>query len=160
MSAGTHYVRTADDLEGGATITLLAKGCAEVLERHYPSWMWAIEPDAKQGIINIYSLRISGKWAYTLHIATIQNDPNLKDVLRAGGELLERFGFRRVGYSYSEWSRREQVCGKFIPDVIDKGRFEQRRARAEKIRAQVAGGVARILTDESIGAALRAQRHA
>lgn len=156
MSAGTQYVSSADDIAGGATVTLLTKQVGEHLERHYPGWLWAIEPEPKGGVINVRSLRISGKWGYTLHIARIQDDPSLKCVLTAGGELLERFGFRRVRYSYAEWRRREQTHGVFLPDVIDKPGYEQRRARTEKIKAELATGAARIFTDAAIGSALKA----
>jgi hypothetical protein len=156
------YIRDADDLAEGGPITTLMKNCADVLERHYKGWLWAIEPEPKNGVMNIYSLRCSGKWAYTLHLSRIQNDPSLRDVVRAGGELLERFGFRRVPYSYAEWRRREQVLGQFIPDVPDRSAMERRKAKNlraaqhnRKVMADVAAGRARILTDTSIAEALR-----
>jgi hypothetical protein len=158
MSADTQYIRTADDIEGGAAITLLAKGCAEILERHYPGWLWTIIPDVKQGIIDITSQLLNTKWVYTLHIRVIQNDPTLRDVLRAGGEILERFGFRRGPYDPEDWKRRkgDQVVGHLMPTVVDKSKFEQRRAKVDRINAEIAGGAARIFTDDRIGAALRA----
>jgi hypothetical protein len=156
--AGTEYVRTADDFEDGATITILCKGVADILDRHYPGWLWTIQPDAAQGIINISSQLLNTAWVYTMHIVNVQNDPQLKTVIRAGGEILERFGFRRGAYSPEEWKRRkgEQVCGHLMPVVVDKSKFEQRRAKVDKINAEVKAGAARIFTDDSIGAALQA----
>lgn len=155
---GTQYVATPDEILGGGSVVLLAKGCAETLERHYPGWLWTISPDAKQGLINISSQLLNTAWVYTLHISRIQNDPTMKAALIAGGELLERFGFRRGPYRPDEWNakRGEQRAGRLLPVVTDKGRFEQRRAKIEKIRGEVASGAARILTDQSIGAALAA----
>lgn len=156
--ASSDVVFTAEDLGCRASTVLLVKNCADVLERHYPGWKWAVTPQEKQGVLDIHSLRISGKWAYTLHLAKIQNDPTLRAVVNAGGAVLERFGFRRVPYSYAEWRRREQVAGMFIPDVSDLSRYERRRAKVDQIRGELASGRARIVTDASIGRALQEAR--
>lgn len=137
---------------------LLAKGCAETLERHYPGWLWTIQPEREQGIINISSQLLNTAWVYTLHIDKLQLDVDYRSVLAAGGEILERFGFRRGPYRPDDWNAKkgDQVAGYLQPIVTDKGRFEQRRSKVDRIHAEVRAGQARILTDESIGRALAA----
>ena len=70
-----------------------AKGIAEELERRYPGWAWMVEVDVEQGILKVWSLRIPGRWGFLLHLSKL--DPEGKAVMRAGGELLERYNMRR-----------------------------------------------------------------
>jgi hypothetical protein len=73
----------------------MAKNVATVLHKHYPGHLWAVSAQSDQGIITIYDLYLSGKWGFVCHIADSQNDPNMKDIVRAGGELLERYNMAR-----------------------------------------------------------------
>jgi hypothetical protein len=150
-------VDSPDSLEASATLIHLVKNVADTLERHYAGWMWAVKPDEHGGIVDIFCMRISSKYAYTTHIPRLHEDRGFKRVIRAGGEYLERFGFRRVPYSSEEWHRREMTLGQFIPDVSDLEVLAQRNVRTEIIKAAVASGHARLATNDSIGAALMAR---
>lgn len=150
-------VSDADELEASASLINLVKGCADTLERHYPGWMWAVRPDERGGIIDLFCMRISTKFAYTLHTPKLHEDPTFTRVMRAGGEFLERFGFRRVPYSSDEWHRRELVMGQFIPDVTDMDVMMQRNARTRIVREAVQSGHAQVAINQSIGEALRAR---
>jgi hypothetical protein len=157
FESGKAVVSTPTELVGSASLVVLVKAVADTLERHYPGWGWCVKPDEGGGIIDITCIKISTRVGYTLHIANLQNDPTLARVVRAGGEYLERFGFRRVRYSYTEWKRREQTLGQFIPDVTDLSAAERRTFEAAKRREAVRTGHARIVTDDRIGAALKAR---
>jgi len=80
----------------------LANRMKDVLDAHYPGHMWLVRVQHKQGvaIIRNLSLRdrnglqgIGAKMGMVRHIDQIR--PDLKDVVRAGGELLERWGIPR-----------------------------------------------------------------
>jgi len=152
------YVDSIAELRAHASLTLLVKEAADTLERHYPGWTWAIRPDEAGGIIDVMCMRISTRFGYTLHVKRLQNDPTFREVVRAGGEFLERFGFRRVPYSIGEWRRREQVMGQFIPDVSDMDAMRRRTVRTDAILAGMESGHVRITTDPRIGAALKERR--
>lgn len=150
-------VRDANDLQASASLITLVKGCADVLERHYGGWLWAVRPDERGGIIDIFCMRISSKFAYTLHTPKLHEDPTFARVMRAGGEFLERFGFRRVPYSSEEWHRRELIMGQFIPDITDMDVMLQRNARTRIVRQAMQTGHAKVAINQSIGEALRAR---
>jgi hypothetical protein len=61
-----------------------------------------------------------------------------------------------VAYSYSEWKRREMTLGQFLPDISDQSAAVKRTFKIAHIKQAVEEGHARIATNPSIGAALRA----
>lgn len=82
-------IKVADDLQAVHAI-------ARKLTKHYPGHLWNILWDEDGGVCNIicqtvqHPLMTNSLYAYTLHIKTINADPDLKCVMRAGGEILER----------------------------------------------------------------------
>jgi len=70
----------------------------------YPGHKWEIEFNSEPsgGVLHIINPALNaalsftnGTWGYTLHLKTIYTDPDLKCVMRAGGELLERMELAR-----------------------------------------------------------------
>lgn len=68
----------------------IAKQCADHLNKHYPGHLWAVNVNMDGGTVNIFNLALSSIYGYLLYMTTVENDPELKCVMRAGGELLER----------------------------------------------------------------------
>lgn len=60
----------------------------------YPGYPWAVSVNALGGIATI-QLDFTGKWGFVLHLKALEHDLDLKSVIMAGGELLERFKLRR-----------------------------------------------------------------
>jgi hypothetical protein len=87
----------------------LAKDIAEALTKHYPGHLWAVS--VKSGVAVIKALNISSLWGYVLHLNDIVHDAGSrhKDVMRAGGEILERAKLKRG--QYSEGSTVQTVDG-------------------------------------------------
>lgn len=133
-------VTTPDQLKVKASTVMLVKGIADALERHYPGWLWAVQPDERGGVINIYSLRLSGQYGYRLHTGKIQDDPGHKKALEAGGEILERFHQKRGPYDYSRWQSAPRYMGGVAMDITDKDRKVQRRYRDDEFTAAVRRG--------------------
>lgn len=146
-------VFTPDALKINASLVILVKDAADILERNYPGWLWAVQPDEKGGVINIFSFRLSGQWGYTLHTSRLQADPTMRDVVRAGGELLERFGFPRGPYPSEAYRAQIAAHGMLTADVSDQSRVVQRTYRASAIRESVDAGRARIVTDADVARA-------
>lgn len=61
------------------------------LMRCYPGHLWTVEVD--QGVAVIHNLVLSGRWGFRMKITDM--DVDLKNVMRAGGELLERYRQQR-----------------------------------------------------------------
>ena len=68
-----------------------AKNTAEMLDKKYPCWLWAVH--TIDCVFVVKSMRLSGNWGFVLHEDKIDND--YKAVVRAGGEMLERFRMSR-----------------------------------------------------------------
>jgi hypothetical protein len=123
-----------------ASLVILVKDMAAKLEQHYPGWLWAVQPDKRGGVINIYSLRLSGRWGYRIFTKNIQNDPQRKLAIEAGGHILERFGFRRRAYDIAEWRAAKRYIGSVAMDITDKDKRTQRRYRDDEFTAAIRSG--------------------
>ena len=75
----------------------LSKQIADKLNKHYPGHLWAVNVNSgeSQGIANIFNFAISKRYGYVLHLTTLQQDPKMACVIKAGGEILERADFIR-----------------------------------------------------------------
>lgn len=130
-----------DALKGvDASLVILVKDIAALLERHYPGWLWAVQPDKRGGVINIFSLMLSGKWGYRIFTKNVQNDPNRKLAIDAGGQILERFGFKRRAYDVNEWRAAKKYLGGVAMDITDKAAKVQKRYRDDEFSQAVRSG--------------------
>lgn len=71
----------------------------EDLTRHFPGYYWMVGCDHNAGSVQI-DLQCPKpigleRYGYRLNISTVLGAGGQKAVMRAGGELLERFGLRR-----------------------------------------------------------------
>jgi hypothetical protein len=73
----------------------LAKRVGEALHKHYPGYLWGVHVRSDQGVLMVYNLRLSGQWGFVLKLRDVYQDPTLKCVMRAGGEILERYSLSR-----------------------------------------------------------------
>lgn len=148
-------VLAPDELSATASTVILCKDIADVLERQYPGWMWAVSPDERGGVIDIRSMRCSGQVGYTIHTAKVQEDPQRKRAVEAGGQILERFGFERRPYDPQRYAAAQKRAFFQTPDVSDMSRRAQRDFRTRSIKTGMANGRARIITDTDIARARR-----
>ena len=73
-----------------AMASLLVANCATKLNEHYPYHYWHVSMVNDMSVINIKCLNVSGEFGYTLYTQVVENDPDLRCVMKAGGEILER----------------------------------------------------------------------
>lgn len=73
----------------------MAKDIAETLFAFYPGYMWAV--NVKSGVAVIKCLNVSSLWGFVLKYKDISHDASFrkKEVIRAGGEILERAKMKR-----------------------------------------------------------------
>lgn len=96
---------------------MLVKRTAEALNKHYPGHLWAVNINEDGGVITVMNLALSGSWGFLLKLKTVQEDPDLRSVMRAGGELLERYRLRRGRYEHGAISElRRDLRGNAIAD--------------------------------------------
>ena len=85
-----------DNPVGAANDILMAETMAETLHAAYPGHMWAVACDGKTGMADVRNLYLSGNWGFRLKLRDIYSASEFKrDVIRAGGELLERYRMSR-----------------------------------------------------------------
>lgn len=97
-------------MDDSATSTLndmlLAKQIAEKLMEHYPHpHLWAVTCEGRTGIATIKNMNLSGQYGYVLKLPKLYSASSLaKDVVRAGGEILERFGMNRGRFNEQQYA--------------------------------------------------------
>jgi len=79
----------------------LAQNIAAVLYKKYPGHLWAVNVDGHNGVAQIMNLALSGRWGFMIKIREI--DTEYKSIMRAGGELLERYKLKRCRLDHDEY---------------------------------------------------------
>lgn len=91
------YSKEPTDRQGALICNALAEGLGKV----YPGHKWRVV--MREAQITIINPRLSGKYGYTMHMSNL--DPEGKALMRAGGEVLERFGCTRGKFRKKEVNR-------------------------------------------------------
>lgn len=118
----TKLLTGLDDSTAAVTLAhdyALAKDMAEALMEHYPGHLWAVSADSETGMCDIRAMQLSSTWGYRLKMPKIFSASAFRaDVIRAGGEILERF---RVGRGRFNEDRYTDLKTNFAGDfVFDK----------------------------------------
>ena len=90
------YHGEIDHGDGVATLSAMitCRNIGDVLVKKYPGYTWMVKPYQDESAYQLFCLELSGEWGYVLHHNKIDND--YKAVVRAGGEILERYKLSRV----------------------------------------------------------------
>lgn len=112
--AGDHDPHIAAD-------TALARRVGETLQRHYADHPWMVEVDHAQGVVMIsLPIIMPRNRKFILHTSSLVADPGLRAVVRAGGEILERYNVPRAGFSLDRFleARANNPINKRQPRLI------------------------------------------
>lgn len=95
----------------------LCDATGPVLARTYPGYRWRVE--ARSGVVIIRNEMTNCKWAYVLHPDKSFSATDWHDkVVRAGGEILERYNLWRSGFNMGNWlDRPRDFTGITRPDL-------------------------------------------
>ena len=76
---------------------------AESLHAAYPGHLWAVTCEGDKGIATVRNLSLSGQWGFVLKLVSMSTSSDWKkQVINAGGELLERYKLRRGAANEAE----------------------------------------------------------
>jgi len=90
---------------GAANDLVTAKEMADALFTTYPGHLWAVSCDGKTGMADVRNLGLSGSWGFRMKLKEIYSGSSFRaDVIRAGGELLERYQMSRGKFKVDEYS--------------------------------------------------------
>lgn len=107
----------------------VAKTIFEKLWQHYPGYDWKVKVNAIGGVATIQLPRLHHSViAYILKLSDLASDPDYRGVVKAGGELLERFKLRRAQVNRAEY--RDAIRNRpvvFRKNMHIDGGFAQRR---------------------------------
>lgn len=90
------FVAGTDDPIMEAMNLEMAKLCTDHLMRLFPGYLWAVNSDIKNGVVNILNYDVSTVSGFRLLLTDLA-DPSTtgRELMLAGGEILERAGFNR-----------------------------------------------------------------
>ena len=101
----------------GASVTL-AKNVGDTLHHHYPGYLWGVEVDENGGVVKVLNLTLSGKWGFIMKIQDLVLADDMRKVMRAGGEILERYRLKRRG-------RRDGELSDLKTDIFGNKEFDR-----------------------------------
>lgn len=85
-----------DEPVGALNDILMAKGMAEDLHAAYPGHLWAVSCNGKTGMADVRNMALSGNYGFRIKLHQTYSASEFKaKVLRAGGEILERYRLTR-----------------------------------------------------------------
>ena len=80
-----------------------SKEVADKLLKKYPGHAWGVQVSNRTGVVDIQLMSSELPHGFRLKLTDIHSDPSLHQVMRAGGELLERAGMTRGAFRDDEF---------------------------------------------------------
>lgn len=103
----------ASDAREGAGIPwelAVARKAGAIIDRHYPGHPFELRVDARQGVLMLRLNPLMGLHWHVVHLSTLAGDPGYRAVIRAAGEILERYQMPRSGFSLDHFlAARSQI---------------------------------------------------
>lgn len=82
----------------------LTKRIAAILEFHYPAHPWQVEVSHAKGCVFMSLPAVMKRnEKFVLHTEALKTDPGLRSVMRAAGEILERYNMPRMGFKLDDF---------------------------------------------------------
>ena len=92
----------------------LAAACLEALGIAYPGWAWTINVPPNQNILKVQNLDMDPKGTYGMvfHKTNLSGSNIPRTMIKAGGELLERWNVERGRYRPESLGNRQMIFEK------------------------------------------------
>lgn len=133
-----------------ASTVIIIKDMMSHLVKRWPGFRWAIQPNEKGLVFNVFNLDFHNVWGYVIRYDDVMHDPQRRAAITAGGEILRRFRYQGDKYDRMQIAgmpRNRQ--GQCIPDVSDlKSTRFTKQARLQHL---LATGKAQIVAHDTKG---------
>lgn len=122
-----------DQFSAHSSLVTMAKEGMVKLRQLYPGWNWAIQINEKGHVMHVFNLMLHDTWGYLIRHVEFEHEPSRDVFMRAGGEILERFGQKRGRFDYGRymaWPR--DLRGKLVPllqGTRDAGSIKEMKKR-------------------------------
>lgn len=113
-----------------ASTVILCKDIADILVKKYPGYLWAVQPDERGQMINIYNHNLHNQYGYRIRMKEIMDDPTRRLALIAGGEILERFKQPHTMDPEALRDMPRDLAGNGIPDLTGVATKQQKHRAA------------------------------
>jgi hypothetical protein len=112
-------VATDADFRQELEAKAMSDSIGPLLATHYPGYRWRVEPDVKNGIVDIRCEHTNCKFGYTLIPSLYFSETQWRAaIIKAGGEILERFNMSRRGFDAVDFlTRKRDHAGLIHPDL-------------------------------------------
>lgn len=105
-----------NDFKNHSSLVNVAKIGMKLLHTHYPDWPWGLQINEFGRVIHIFNLALHDTWGYTIRADEVEHLRTLRMFIRAGGEILERFGLRAGRFDLSTYAAvKKDPRGRCIP---------------------------------------------
>lgn len=95
-----------------------AKQVGDLLNRHYPDHLWAINCQWAQGVLTIQNLRLPARYGYVVRLVDSYSASDLEARAKRGaGEILERYRLDRGRIDIDQWSALPERAGQIVGDL-------------------------------------------
>lgn len=140
----------ADLIRLHASTDIIVKDVADLLTRRMPGFRWAVQPNEKGGVLNIFCLDFHSVWGYVIRYDDIMNDPKRREAIRAGRAILARFRYPGTVYRPELMAAIPRTPdGQAIPNLSDMK--PTRFTKKAELDMMLATGKARVIGTKGSG---------
>ena len=94
----------------------ICSSVGSTIENLYPGWKWWVECNLQSGCVSVRNLSLNGEYGFTIPLPKLLNETDGDKILmRAGGEILERYSMDRANADHSNIQR--DFTGNAIGDM-------------------------------------------
>lgn len=92
----------------------MAIAISDVIQQHYPGHRFVVKVDARNQYAAIQLAPFMGNYWMKIGLPYLHSDPGMKRVIRAAGEILERYQIPRAGFSLDHFLAARATIPKFL----------------------------------------------
>lgn len=132
-----------DEFDAHSSLSIIAKQGMRLLHRNFPGHFWVIQINVKGRMFNVFNHALHDNWGYTIRASDLERSSINKIFIRAGGEILERFGMNAGRFNLDNYAKLQKDSkGRCIPvHLIDLNTPEAKKElKKQKLNAAISRG--------------------
>ncbi len=142
-----------NEFDNHSSLVAVAKDGMNQLALHYPGHLWAIQINERGRMFNIFNHALHDQWGYTIRASEVVHQETRRAFIKAGGEILERFGLSRGRFKLHEYAAlKKDPRGRCVPVHLSDLEIDaaKKEIRKRKIAEAIAAGRVADLNGQTI----------